>query len=123
MNPELINRIDDIIVFDPLSRDEVSQILDIQIHELEERLSEKSLSLSIKPAAREYLLDNGYDPSMGARPLRRIIQDEIEDQLASLILSGKCTSGKVYVDLNDGKLVVKASRTRKPKKEMEISEK
>ena len=122
MNPELINRIDDIIVFDPLSRDEVSQILDIQIHELEERLSEKSLSLSIKPAAREYLLDNGYDPSMGARPLRRIIQDEIEDQLASLILSGKCTSGKVYVDLNDGKLVVKASRTRKPKKEMEISE-
>ena len=113
MNPELINRIDDIIVFDPLGRDEVSQILDIQVHELEERLSQKSISLSIRPKARKYLLDHGYEPSMGARPLRRIIQDEIEDQLASLILSGKCESGKVYVDLSGEKLVVKASRTRK----------
>ena len=113
MNPELINRIDDIIVFDPLGRDEVSQILDIQVHELEERLSQKSISLSIRPKARKYLLDHGYEPSMGARPLRIIIQDEIEDQLASLILSGKCESGKVYVDLSGEKLVVKASRTRK----------
>lgn len=113
MNPELINRIDDIIVFDPLSRDDVSKILDIQIRELEERLSEKDLTLSIKPKAREYLLDNGYDPSMGARPLRRIIQDEIEDQLATLILSGKCEGKKVNVDFDGEKITVKAPKPKK----------
>ena len=122
MNPELINRIDDIIVFDPLSRDEVSQILDIHIRELEGRLAEKSISLSIKPKAREYLLDHGYEPSMGARPMRRIIQDEIEDQLASLILSGKCGSGKVRVDMGDGKLAVKAARTRRKPDARELVE-
>ena len=116
MAPELINRIDDIVVFNPLKRKEISKILDIQIAELEERLSEKNIHLSIKPKARDYLLDHGYEPSMGARPMRRLIQNEIEDQLANLILSGKVPeSGEVEVGFEKEKLVVKGARGKKVK--------
>ena len=114
MAPELINRIDDIVVFNPLKRDEISKILDIQIAELENRLSEKNIHLSIKPKARDYLLDHGYEPSMGARPMRRLIQNEIEDQLANLILGGKVgDSGEVEVTFEKEKLVVKAAREKR----------
>ena len=114
MAPELINRIDDIVVFNPLKRDEISKILDIQIAELEKRLSEKNIHLSIKPKARDYLLDHGYEPSMGARPMRRLIQNEIEDQLASLILAGNIPeSGEVEVVFEKEKLVVKASKVKR----------
>ena len=114
MAPELINRIDDIVVFNPLKRDEISKILDIQIAELEKRLSEKNIHLSIKPKARDYLLDHGYEPSMGARPMRRLIQNEIEDQLANLILGGKVPeSGEVEVAFEKEKLVVKAAKAKK----------
>lgn len=114
MAPELINRIDDIVVFNPLKRDEISKILDIQIAELEKRLSEKNIHLSIKPKARVYLLDHGYEPSMGARPMRRLIQNEIEDQLANLILGGKVPeSGDVEVTFEKEKLVVKAAKEKR----------
>ena len=114
MAPELINRIDDIVVFNPLKRDEISKILDIQIAELENRLSERNIHLSIKPKARDYLLDHGYEPSMGARPMRRLIQNEIEDQLANLILGGKVgESGEVEVTFEKEKLVVKAAREKR----------
>ena len=107
MRPELLNRIDDIVVFDPLTRDEVSKILDIQLKELEDRISEKSIKLNVTDGAREYLLDNGYDPEMGARPMRRLIQNEIEDQLATLILKNEVSSdGRVNVDKIDGKITV-----------------
>lgn len=108
MRPELLNRIDDIVVFDPLTRSEISKILDIQLEELETRVSEKKISLSVSEKAREYLLDNGYDVSMGARPMRRLIQNEIEDQLATLILKNEVNQdGKVSVDFIEGKIVVK----------------
>ena len=114
MAPELINRIDDIVVFNPLKRDEISKILDIQIAELENRLSEKNIHLSIKPKARDYLLDHGYEPSMGARPMRRLIQNEIEDQLANLILGGKVgENGDVEVTFEKEKLLVKAAREKR----------
>ena len=107
MRPELLNRIDDIVVFDPLTRDEVSKILDIQLKELEDRISEKSIKLNVTDGAREFLLDNGYDPEMGARPMRRLIQNEIEDQLATLILKNEVSpDGRVNVDKIDGKIVV-----------------
>ena len=116
MAPELINRIDDIVVFNPLKREEISKILDIQIAELENRLSERNIHLSIKPKARDYLLDHGYEPSMGARPMRRLIQNEIEDQLANLILGGKVgESGEVEVTFEKEKLVVKAAKEKKVK--------
>lgn len=114
MAPELINRIDDIVVFSPLVRDEISHILDIQVAELEERLAEKNIHLAIKPKAREYLLDNGYEPSLGARPMRRLIQNEIEDQLATLILSGSIPeSGEIEVNSDGTSLSVKPARARK----------
>ncbi|MBR1404704.1 MAG: ATP-dependent Clp protease ATP-binding subunit [Treponema sp.] len=116
MAPELINRIDDIVVFNPLKREEISKILDIQIAELEDRLSERNIHLSIKSKARDYLLDHGYEPSMGARPMRRLIQNEIEDQLANLILSGTIPeSGEVEVTFEKEKLVVKAAKAKKLK--------
>ena len=108
MRPELLNRIDDVVVFDPLTREQVSRILDIQLSELEERVAEKSISLDVSPEARSFLLDRGYNPELGARPMRRIVQSEIEDRLATLILSNAVPAdGNVRVALGeDGGLVV-----------------
>ena len=114
MRPELLNRIDDVVVFNALSREQVSAILDIQIKELENRLSEQEITLTLKPKARDYLLDHGYDPSMGARPMRRLIQREIEEQLSLLILEGKSESKKAIVDFKDDRLLVKFARQKKP---------
>ena len=86
LSPELINRIDDIIVFESLSKKQISSILDIQIADLGSRLAEKGLNIKLSPKAREYLIANGYEPSMGARPMRRLIQREIEDPLSIAIL-------------------------------------
>ncbi len=107
LTPELINRIDDVIVFEPLGKKEISQILDIQIAELSGRLSEKRLSVEIKPAAREYLVEKGYEPTFGARPMRRLIQKEIEDPLSTELLA--CAGedfNKVSVDFINGELSV-----------------
>ena len=89
LNPELINRIDDVIVFDALSKAQVSKILDIQLAELSERLKDKNLTISIKPKAKEYLIEHGYNPAMGARPMKRLIRKEIEDPLSVEILSNQ----------------------------------
>ncbi len=89
LNPELINRIDDVIVFDALSKKQVSQILDIQLEELAERLKDKNLSINIKPKAKEYLIEHGYNPAMGARPMKRLIRKEVEDPLSIEILSNQ----------------------------------
>ena len=89
LNPELINRIDDVIVFDALSKAQVSKILDIQLAELAERLKDKNLTINIKPKAKEYLIEHGYNPAMGARPMKRLIRKEIEDPLSVEILSNQ----------------------------------
>ncbi|MCR4822304.1 MAG: ATP-dependent Clp protease ATP-binding subunit [Treponema sp.] len=124
MAPELINRIDDIVVFNPLKRPEISKILDIQIKELEDRLSEKNIHLTIKAKARDYLLDHGYEASMGARPMRRLIQNEIEDQLANLILAGQVPeSGEVEINFEKDKLVVKGAKAKKSKNTVLIEQK
>ncbi len=109
LSPELINRIDDVIVFDALSKKEVSKILDIQLGELGERLAEKGLTISLKPKAKEYLIENGYNPAMGARPMKRLLRKEIEDPLSMELLSNagkdyntvniECTNGKIKVKL------------------------
>lgn len=117
MRPELLNRVDDVIVFEPLTKENVSKILDIQIKELENRLNEKEITLSIKPKAREYLLQNGYDVNFGARPMRRLIQKEIEEPLSILILKGEWQkSKKVIVDLKKDKIDVSFEK-QKIKKE------
>ncbi|MBQ8211801.1 MAG: ATP-dependent Clp protease ATP-binding subunit, partial [Treponema sp.] len=87
LSPELLNRIDDVIVFDALKKDEVSKILDIQIADLASRLNEKDLKIEITPKAKEYLIQNGYNPSMGARPMKRLLRKEVEDPLSTEILA------------------------------------
>jgi len=107
LNPELINRIDDVIVFNALNKSEVSKILDIQIADLSQRLSEKSLDLTIMPDAKDYLIENGYNPAMGARPMKRLLRKEIEDPLAMEILENSGSNkSHVIVKLIDGKINV-----------------
>ena len=114
LNPELINRIDDVIVFDALSKKQVSQILDIQLAELAERLKDKNLTINIKPKAKEYLIEHGYNPAMGARPMRRLIRKEIEDPLSVEILSNQDNSlNCVTIECNCDRIKVKLSKQEK----------
>ena len=111
MSPELINRIDDIVVFNALSKAEISTILGLQISELASRLSEQHLSIQLTNKARDYLIENGYEPSMGARPMRRLIQREIEDVLAIKIINGECSKGDVVsVEFKNAKLQIKIKK-------------
>ena len=87
--PEFLNRLDDIIIFHPLNREDIKKIVDIQMKRLNKRLSDNKLTLTLSPEAREMLAADGFDPSYGARPLKRAIQRLIENPLASEILSGK----------------------------------
>lgn len=95
MRPELLNRIDKIIIFKPLTRKNVRKILDLQIKQLNDRLAKKHLVLETTPQAKKLLADKGYDPHNGVRPLRRVIQDDIEDHLAEGLLGGDYVSGDV----------------------------
>ncbi len=109
--PEFVNRIDDIIVFHPLSRDDIARIVDIQVRAMGERLRERKLSIELTDAARQYLADRGYDPAYGARPLKRLIQREIQDPLAKELLSGNVHEGDtVVVDAQDGALVFRTGQ-------------
>jgi len=101
--PEFLNRMDEVIVFHPLSRENLVKIVTIQMRYLEERLLEKNLSLEITPAAKELLVEQGYDPSYGARPLKRVIQKNVENILANEILKGTFLPGDtVVVDAEKG---------------------
>ena len=86
--PEFLNRLDDIVIFDALSMEELGSIVDLQVDRLTERLEQRRLTLGVTPAARLWLAEHGYDPVYGARPLRRLMQKEIDDRLANLILAG-----------------------------------
>ncbi|MFD4397130.1 ATP-dependent chaperone ClpB [Kitasatospora sp. NPDC058478] len=91
--PEFLNRLDDIVVFDPLGTAELSRIVDLQVARLGDRLRERRLTLDVSEAARDWLALTGYDPAYGARPLRRLVQSAIGDQLARAILSGQVHDG------------------------------
>lgn len=102
--PEFVNRLDDIVVFSTLSSDDLGQIVEITVDRLQKRLSERRLELAVTPAARLWLADNGYDPTYGARPLRRLMQKEIDDKLAQALLGGSIKDGDtVRVDLMEDK--------------------
>lgn len=126
MSPELLNRVDDVVVFNALSREEVSNILDIQLAELQGRLSEKNIVLDMKAKARDFLVDNGYEPSMGARPMRRLLQRQVEDPLSVLLLENPEVSDAenaktVVLDFDGEKLSLKLKKSRsKPVKEKEF---
>jgi ATP-dependent Clp protease ATP-binding subunit ClpB len=98
--PEFLNRLDDIVVFSALDRTELAQIVDLNIDRLVARLEQRRLQLGVTPSARGWLADRGYDPIYGARPLRRLMQQQIDDQLASLLLAGTVHDGSlVRVDV------------------------
>ncbi|MDO5724514.1 MAG: ATP-dependent Clp protease ATP-binding subunit [Flaviflexus sp.] len=100
--PEFLNRVDDIIVFPQLSRAEVLQIVDLMIARLDERLREQDMSIELTDKAKELLSERGYDPVLGARPLRRAIQRDIEDALSEKILFGDLKAGqRIYVDVDE----------------------
>jgi len=104
--PEMINRIDDIVVFHPLSKEDIRKIAKIQIDKLAKRLKERDIDLEITDAALDYLGNIGYDPVYGARPLKRAIQTELENPLSRAILNGEFKPGDtVVVDVKDGHLV------------------
>jgi ATP-dependent Clp protease ATP-binding subunit ClpB len=100
--PEFLNRLDDVIIFDALTTEELTEIVKIQVARLTRRLSDRRLMLTVTPAAQEWLAVTGFDPVFGARPLRRLIQSAIGDQLARALLSGEILDGDtVVVDLDE----------------------
>ncbi|GAA1644922.1 ATP-dependent chaperone ClpB [Georgenia ruanii] len=95
--PEFLNRLDDVVVFDALSLDELGSIVDLQVDRLARRLADRRLRLEVTDGAREWLALEGYDPAYGARPLRRLVQTEIGDQLAKMLLAGEIHDGDTVV--------------------------
>jgi ATP-dependent Clp protease ATP-binding subunit ClpB len=109
--PEFVNRVDEIVVFEPLGREEIAQIVDIQLRQLRDRLAGRKLDLELTPSARDYLADKGFDPAYGARPLKRVIQREVQDALATRLLGGEVHEGdRITVDVGESGLTFTASR-------------
>ena len=105
--PEFVNRIDEIVRFRPLNREDLTKIVDIQLSSLEKRLAERRLSLVVSDAAKQWLGDHGYDPAFGARPLRRVIQRQLGDPLAIALLEGRYLEGDIVTaDVKDDTLVL-----------------
>ena len=101
--PEFVNRLDEMVIFHPLSKDNLAQIVEFSIEQMQTRLADRRLTLGVTPAARAWLADRGYDPVYGARPLRRLMQREIDDHLARALLAGDVRDGDtVRVDVADG---------------------
>ncbi len=111
--PEFLNRIDEIIVFEPLTENELRQIVEIMVREVEGRLADRRITLDVTPAAREQLVKEGFDPTFGARPLRRTVQREVENPLSRRILGGEFHDGdRVRVDYHDGQFTFERTEER-----------
>jgi ATP-dependent Clp protease ATP-binding subunit ClpB len=105
--PEFINRLDDVVRFDPLSREQISEIVELQVARVIQRVAERGVAITLTDKARELLGNLGYDPTYGARPLRRVIQKQLTDRLALALLSGEIRSGDIVtVDAVDGALAL-----------------
>jgi len=108
--PEFINRLDSVIVFRSLNKEDIKQIVELELNKVSQRLVEHDLTLSATPAALELLADLGYDPEMGARPLRRVIQQKVEDRLSDALLSGEFKDGDtIIVSVTEGEIKLKRS--------------
>jgi len=111
--PEFLNRIDEIVVFSPLSREQISEIVDHQLERVRERLADRGITLDLTDAAKEALADAGWDPAYGARPLKRAIQRLVENPLALRLLDGEFGDGDtIRVDAQDGELVFEHAGNR-----------
>ncbi|WP_082914541.1 ATP-dependent Clp protease ATP-binding subunit [Microbacterium sp. H83] len=114
--PEFLNRLDDIVMFSALSEDDLAQIVELSVDQLHDRLRDRRLSLAVTPDARSWLAERGYDPMFGARPLRRLIQTEVQNKLATALLSGGVRDGDtVRVDVSaDGSTLVLTATSPEP---------
>jgi ATP-dependent Clp protease ATP-binding subunit ClpB len=109
--PEFINRLDDIIEFAALDREQLTEIVGLQVDRVVRRVAERGIAVELTPAATELLAEIGYDPTYGARPLKRVIQKRLVDQLALKLLEGEFREGDtVRVDAADGELIFVADR-------------
>ena len=107
--PEFLNRVDGTVVFHSLNKDQIRQIVDLMLSQVVKSLAEKSIKLEVADAAKDFLGDKGYDPTYGARPLRRVIQDEVEDKLSEALLRGDFRAGNtVKVDYDGEKITIEA---------------
>ncbi len=105
-----MNRIDEIVVFDALTREQISEIVELQLHRLRDRLAERKIALELSDAAKELLAEEGWDPGFGARPLKRAIQKLIENPLASELLAGRFgESDTIAADVGDDGVIVFSS--------------
>lgn len=107
--PEFLNRLDEIVMFKPLTKDNIGSIIALLMNELNSRLADKEIKVELTDAANSYIVENGYDPVYGARPLKRFLQKHVETLSAKLILSDQISTGQtIVIDLADGKLVANA---------------
>ena len=108
--PEFLNRLDEVVLFDALGTEELAKIVDISLRRLNARLADRRIGVEVTPAAKDWLALTGFDPVYGARPLRRLIQTTIEDQLAQQVLAGEVADGDTVVfdvdETSDGLVVV-----------------
>jgi len=106
IRPEFLNRIDEIVMFTPLNKKEVRQIVKIQIANLQKMLDKKSIKLELSENAIDHLANTGFDPQFGARPIKRVIQREILNELSKELLAGNVSpNSKIFIDYNNGKLI------------------
>ncbi len=105
--PEFLNRVDELVVFHPLGTEHLIKIVEIQLDRLRHRLAERRITLSLSPSALKHLGERGYDPVYGARPLKRLIQQELETPIARLLVKGELRDGDtISIDLKNGSLVL-----------------
>ncbi len=106
--PEFLNRLDSVIVFRQLQPEDIRQIVDIVIEDVNERMDEHFLVLEATPAAKDWLATHGYDPEYGARPLRRLVQQTVEDKLSDAVLAGEFKEGEtVIIDVKDDQIILR----------------
>ncbi|MBI4201989.1 MAG: AAA family ATPase, partial [Chloroflexi bacterium] len=106
--PEFLNRIDEIVVFDPLTQEQIECIVDLMMGDVQKRLAERGVTAELAPAARAWLAKEGFDPAFGARPLRRAIQRHVENPLSKAILAGQYPAGsRVVVDAGDTGIAIR----------------
>ena len=117
--PEFLNRVDGTMVFHALNREEIKQIVDLELDKVRERLVEQQVTLEVTVETKGYLADEGYDPHFGARPLRRVIQNRVEDVLSEGILAGKFQLGDtVLVDYQDDQITMEVTAHAEPEAEV-----
>ena len=111
--PEFLNRLDEIIMFKPLTKDNIGHIITLMMNDLNKRLEDKEISVALSPDAQSYIVEHGYDPIYGARPLKRFLQKHVETLSAKLILADQVSAGDtILIDVEDGKLTAKATKTK-----------